>query len=119
MGSKMTTVSSQMYQVFSVLKKRGLFFIDSRSTAKTLCKPSAGLFQIPFAERDIFIDHVQEPGFIRNQLKRLVEIAHQRGEAIGIAHPHRVTLEVLQSMIPELKEKVLLVPASEVVHIVG
>ena len=119
MGSKMTTVSSKMYQIFSVLKKRGLFFIDSRSTPRTLCKPSAKLFQIPFAERDIFIDHLQEPEFIRKQLKRLVEIANQQGEAIGIAHPHRVTLEVLQSMIPELKKKVLFVPASEVVHIIG
>ncbi|MFC1811854.1 divergent polysaccharide deacetylase family protein [Thermodesulfobacteriota bacterium] len=119
MGSKMTTASSQMYQIFSVLKKRGLFFIDSRSTPETLCKPSARLFQIPFAERDIFIDHLPEPGFIRKQLNRLVEIANQQGEAIGIAHPHRVTLEVLQSMIPELKQKVLLVPASEVVHIIG
>ena len=119
MGSKMTTVSSQMYQIFSVLKKRGFFFIDSRSTPDTLCKPSAGLFQVPFAERDIFIDHLQEPRFIRSQLNRLVEIANQHGEAIGIAHPHHVTLEVLQSMIPELKKKVLLVPASEVVHIVG
>jgi polysaccharide deacetylase 2 family uncharacterized protein YibQ len=119
MGSKMTTVSSRMYQIFSVLKKRGFFFIDSRSTPETVCKPSARLFQIPFAERDIFIDHLPEPEFIRKQLKRLVEIANQHGEAVGIAHPHRVTLEVLQSMIPELKEKVLLVPASEVVHIIG
>jgi len=119
MGSKMTTVSSQMYQIFSVLKKRGLFFIDSRSTPKTLCRPSARLFQIPFAERDIFIDHLQEPVFIRKQLKRLVEIANKQGEAIGIAHPYRVTLEVLQNMLPELKKKVLLVPASEVVHIIG
>jgi len=31
MGSRMTTVSTQMNQVFSILKKRGLFFIDSRT----------------------------------------------------------------------------------------
>jgi len=52
MGSKMTAQSNQMNQIFSVLKKRGLYFIDSRTTAETLGRPSARLFQVPFAERD-------------------------------------------------------------------
>jgi polysaccharide deacetylase 2 family uncharacterized protein YibQ len=33
MGSKLTAESSQLYQIFSILKKRGLFFVDSRTTA--------------------------------------------------------------------------------------
>jgi len=119
MGSRMTTSSTQMYQIFSILKKRGLFFIDSRSTPETLCKPSARLFQIPFGQRDIFLDHIPEPAFIRKQVELLVEIGYSRGEAIGIAHPHRVTYEILQNMLPDLKKKVLLVPASAVVHLFG
>jgi polysaccharide deacetylase 2 family uncharacterized protein YibQ len=59
MGSKLTAESTQMYQIFSVLKHRGLFFIDSRTTSDSLCKPSARLFQVPFAQRDVFIDHYQ------------------------------------------------------------
>ncbi|MBU4504407.1 MAG: divergent polysaccharide deacetylase family protein, partial [Proteobacteria bacterium] len=34
MGSKMTTSSTQMYQIFSILKKRNLFFIDSLTTSE-------------------------------------------------------------------------------------
>ena len=45
MGSQLTTESSRMYQVFSVIKKRDLYFIDSRSTADTICRPSAHMFQ--------------------------------------------------------------------------
>ena len=119
MGSKMTAESSQLYQIFSILKKKNLYFIDSRTTSKTLAKPSARLFQIPFAQRDVFLDHHQDPDFIRKQIKELIRIAQRNGQAVGIGHPHSVTLEVLREMMPELRKKVKLVPASEIVHPVG
>jgi len=119
MGSKLTTESTRLYQVFSILKQEGLFFIDSRSTAETVGRPSARLFQLPFAERDVFIDHNQEPDAIRGQLKKLIRIAKKNGEAVGIAHPSKTTYQILKEMLPELKKKVQLVPASEVVHILS
>jgi polysaccharide deacetylase 2 family uncharacterized protein YibQ len=119
MGSKLTAESNQLYQIFSILKKRGLFFIDSRTTPKTLCKPSARMFKVPFAQRDVFIDHHQQPEFIRKQIKALIEIALRRGRAVGIAHPHLTTYRVLKEMMPELKEKVQFVPASEIVNVIG
>ena len=119
MGSKMTAESGQMYQIFSILKKRGLYFVDSRTTAETLCKPSARLFQIPFAQRDIFLDHLVEAQFIRKQLKELVRIAQRNGYAVGIGHPHSLTYQVLHEMLPDLQKKIRLVPASEIVHPVG
>jgi polysaccharide deacetylase 2 family uncharacterized protein YibQ len=119
MGSKMTAESSQMYQIFSILKKRGLYFVDSRTTAETLCKPSARLFQIPFAQRDVFLDHLVKVEFIRKQLKELVQIAQRNGYAVGIGHPHSLTYQVLHEMLPDLQKKIRLVPASEIVHPVG
>ena len=119
MGSKMTAASSQMYQIFSILKKRGLYFVDSRTSAETLCKPSARLFQIPFAQRDVFLDHVATVEFIRKQLNELVRIAQHNGYAVGIGHPHSLTYQVLREMLPELQKKVRLVPASEIVDLVG
>ena len=119
MGSRMTTVSTQMYQIFSILKQRNLFFIDSRSTAKTVCEPSARLLQIPFAQRDVFIDHIPDPEFIRKQLRQLVKIAKRKGVAVGIAHPHKITYKILRQELPELKKKVRLVPASKIVKVAG
>jgi len=119
MGSKMTTNSPQLYQIFSVLKKRGLFFIDSRTTAKSLCRPSARLLQLPFAERSVFIDHIQKPDFIRKQIRRLIRIAIREGVAIGIAHPHTLTYNILREAIPDLQTEVRLVPASQVINKVG
>lgn len=116
MGSRMTASSDQMRQIFSVLKKRGLFFVDSRTTAQTICKMSARLLKIPFGERDVFIDHVHKNDFIEKQMHTLVTIARSHGEAIGIAHPHTSTLYVLQKLIPELKKSVVFVPVSELVR---
>ena len=119
MGSKMTAESSQMYQIFSILKKRGLYFVDSRTTPQTLCKPSARLLQIPFAQRDVFLDHQQEARFIRKQVTELIRIARRNGYAVGIGHPHSTTYEVLRDMMPELNKAVQLVPASKIAHLLG
>ena len=42
MGSKLTAESTQMYQIFSILKQRGLFFIDSRTTRSILVLRTTG-----------------------------------------------------------------------------
>ena len=115
MGSKMTAIDTQMYQIFSVLKKKGLYFVDSRTTAKTLGKPSARLLKVPFAERDIFLDHVQDPEHIRGQINKLVELAGKYGEAVAIIHPYPETYQVIREMLPSLKKKINLVPASAIV----
>lgn len=119
MGSRLTTASDQVHQIFTILKKRGLFFVDSRTTSATVCRPSAELLQVPFAQRDVFIDHFQEAAFIRKQLKELVRIARRNGHAVGIAHPHRITYRILKEMLPEIRNEVQLVPASEIVQTIG
>ncbi len=118
MGSRMTAVSTQLYQIFTVLKKHGCFFIDSRTTTNTLCRPSARLFQVPFAERDVFLDNSLEPDYIAHQLEELVRIARRQGRAVGIGHPHAVTCRVLQEKLSAMKKVVDFVPASEMVFIV-
>lgn len=119
MGSKMTTLSNQMYQIFSILRQRDLYYIDSRTTPESLSRPSARLLKIPFAQRDVFLDHEQTAEFIARQIRQLVRIATRHGEAIGIGHPHEITFEILQKELSRLKNQVEWVPASAVVHIVG
>ena len=115
MGSKLTASSEQMRQIFTILKKRHLFFVDSRTTKETRCRASAQLLQLPFAERDVFLDHEQTPAFVKKQLRLLIARAKKQGYAIGIAHPHPVTLEVLKAMLPELKRSIQITHASAVV----
>ena len=118
MGSRLTADADRMNQVFSVLKRRGLFFVDSRTSEESACRSAARLFQVPFAQRDVFLDHRPEPEFIRRQLSALVRLARSRGEAIGIAHPHPATYAVLLEEMPRLKEELEFVPASRLARLI-
>lgn len=118
MGSRVSTSPERMRQIFSILKSRNLFYIDSRTTAETVAKSSAQLLQLPFAERDIFIDHLDDPAFIHSQLEGLIKRAKTQGYAIGIAHPHPATVNQLKAFMPRLKTEVTLVPASALIKAV-
>ena len=112
MGSKLTPMSSKMNQIFTILKKRDLFFIDSITSGKTKCASSASLLKINFGQRDVFIDNIQESEYIMGQIKQLIRKAKKNGSAIGIAHPYGATAETLKKNMPWIKKKVQLVPAS-------
>ncbi len=119
MGSRLTTLSDQMRQVFTVLKKRDLFFIDSVTVAHSMCGPSASLFKLAFARRDVFLDNVQEQAYITGQFQELIRISQRHGTAIGIGHPYPATLKTLKAVLPELQKKVRIVRASELVRASG
>jgi hypothetical protein len=119
MGSRLTTLSDQMRQVFTVLKKRDLFFIDSVTAVHSMCGPSARLFKLAFARRDVFLDNIQEQDYITGQLQELIRISQRHGTAIGIGHPYPATLKTLKAVLPELHKKVRIVRASEVVRASG
>jgi uncharacterized protein len=117
MGSKITADSNRMNQIFSVLKQKNLFFIDSRTTAKTLCIQSAHLFQVPFAQRDVFLDNIQEAKAVRKQIYTMLYYAKRQGYAIGIGHPYPVTYKALREMLPHIRKRVVPVTASNIVRI--
>ncbi len=117
MGSRITSLSPQMNQIFTVLKQKNLFFIDSLTSKKSLCKNSARLLQISFAQRDVFLDNIQEPAYIKKQLEQLVKVAKRHGTAIGIGHPYKATYATLKSELTRLKSRIKIVPASTLVEI--
>ncbi len=95
MGSRFTENRAAMHEVLSVLKKRGLFFIDSYTTAQSTGLDEAGKMGIPTARRHVFLDNVQEQDKICRQLEQLVALAGKNGWAIGIGHPNQATLKAL------------------------
>ncbi len=116
MGSKMTENMDLMRLIFSVLKERGLFFMDSRTTRKSICKKAADRLGLRFVQRDVFLDHILTREFILSQVDVLVEKAIAQGLAIGIAHPHEITFQTLNDILPALTQKVDLVPISTIVE---
>jgi polysaccharide deacetylase 2 family uncharacterized protein YibQ len=91
MGSRLSASPERMRQIFSILKKRGLYYIDSRTTVETVARMSAEKLQVPFAERDIFLDHFDDPAFMRSQFQKLIKRAQKQGYAVAIGHPHPLT----------------------------
>ena len=117
MGSKFCENEEKLRLVMRELKNRGLFFVDSRTTSGTQAYRVAQEEEVLSAERNVFLDNIQSPQAVRRQLKRLIQLAKLKGEAIGIAHPHEVTLKVLKEDVPKLSSKgIELVPVSQLVH---
>jgi len=116
MGSRFTANRKAMKYVLAILKHKGLFFVDSRTTKKTVAFELAKQMGVPCGERTVFLDHSNDRRLIEYQIKRLVSIAQKDGFAIGIAHPYVNTYEVLYRMLPVIQKDVSIVPVHNVVH---
>jgi hypothetical protein len=114
MGSRYTEDAERMAWVLAGIKKRGLLFLDSRTSAQSKAFQTARELGIQTAERTVFLDNVQEAEAIRIQIRRLVALARQRGRAVAIGHPYPVTCQVLKEEYNYLKSKVELVPITSI-----
>lgn len=101
MGSGLSSDSRAMRPVLSRLAKKHLFFLDSRTSAKSVGYRLAIELGVPAAERQVFLDDVEDPAAIRAQFARLLGLAKKKGAAIAIGHPHPNTLAVLAEEIPK------------------
>jgi polysaccharide deacetylase 2 family uncharacterized protein YibQ len=97
MGSRFTAERDLMRVLLRPLKEKGLFFVDSRTTAKTVALQEARKMGVPSTERDIFLDADDDRGRIRGRLVELFQKARKKGHAVGICHPFPETLAVLKS----------------------
>jgi hypothetical protein len=95
MGSRFTEESEAMQVVIDTLKSRSFFFIDSFTSVASRGLTIARQQGVPTAPRHVFLDAVMEPQHIYRQIEQLLEGAKKRGWAIGIGHPHEVTLLAL------------------------
>jgi polysaccharide deacetylase 2 family uncharacterized protein YibQ len=117
MGSAATADLRVMRAVARVLSRRGLFFVDSRTTDATVALDVARDARVPAASRKVFLDDVQREDAIETSLAGLVEKAKAEGGAIAIGHPYPTTLAVLDRELPRLSARgVRLVRVSELVE---
>ena len=121
MGSRATADSRVMEAVLSEIKARNLYFLDSRTSGRSVAMITAAALELPAARRDLFIDPVDERGrvtvsTIEGQLWKLADMARDTGQAIGIGHDRRETLRALESTLPRLESRGHhFVPVSELV----
>ena len=116
-GSAMTEDSRLMEIILKEVKAQGMFFIDSRTTPRSVGFQMARNLGLPTATREVFLDNSQDPSCIHRQLDLLLQIARKKGSSIGIGHPSRSTVSVLMERVPGFSsEGVSLVPVSQILE---
>jgi len=100
MGSVLSADRRAMRVVMGELGSRGLFFLDSRTTAESVAYATARADGMAAAERDVFLDADLTADAVRYQFRRLLDLARRDGAAVAIGHPHPVTLQVLREEVP-------------------
>jgi uncharacterized protein len=84
MGSRATADRAFMDVVLGALARRGLFFVDSRTTGLTVAAAEAERLAVPLLERRVFLDAVD--GAVEQSLAAAVAAAARDGSAVAIGH---------------------------------
>jgi polysaccharide deacetylase 2 family uncharacterized protein YibQ len=105
MGSRLMEDPEKLKIIFSDLKQRGLFFLDSRTTPQSAGLRTARSVGLKALERTLFIDHSPEEDNIHEKLEHLIHSSLSTGMAIGIGHPHAATVRAIHEIVPRMKER--------------
>lgn len=101
-GSLATTDRRLMEAVLQVIDQRGLFFLDSVTSNRSVAAEVARSRGMPTLKRDIFLDEKPDVDYVKRQIDELVRLAREKGSAIGIGHVHAATARALKEKIPAL-----------------
>ena len=105
-GSLMTADEAAMSAVLDVVAEKHIFFLDSRTTARSVVAKIAKEKNMTVWERAIFIDNDKSRAAMETQIKKGLSIARQKGSAIMIGHVFTVELaQLLIEMYPTLIEE--------------
>jgi hypothetical protein len=103
MGSVATEDLGLMEAVCGVLKEKGLYVIDSRTTAKSQVARAAREQGVPCAARNVFLDNQETAPAILKQLDQAATYAQKHGVAVAIGHFKTTTLKTLAEEIPNME----------------
>jgi polysaccharide deacetylase 2 family uncharacterized protein YibQ len=105
MGSDLTQRRRQMTWLMQELRWRDLYFVDSRTSDKTVAASVAADFRVPHLSRQVFLDNDASLEAIDERFKVLTARAREEGLAVAIGHPYRATIDYLQAALPTLEEQ--------------
>ncbi|MFY8106035.1 MAG: divergent polysaccharide deacetylase family protein [Elstera sp.] len=116
MGSRFTTWEAGMTPVIAELRARGLLWLDSRTSPKSVGTALAQKMAVPNIDRDVFLDDDPSLENVRKQLRQLEAVALRTGKGVAIGHPKDNTIAALKEWLPTLPGKgLVLVPITAVV----
>ncbi|TVY04637.1 divergent polysaccharide deacetylase family protein [Cohnella terricola] len=115
MGSKATADKRVMKVVLQVCKEKGLFFLDSRTSFRTVVPTVAQELGIATLRNDVFLDDVYTQSHVLKQIGEMKKIISKNETCIAIGHvgpPGLYTSSALKNAIPELQSQATFVPLS-------
>lgn len=117
MGSRFTAERGVMEVVMTELGARGLFFLDSVTSAESKGVEAADAMGVPALARSVFLDNEDSPEEVRFRLEQAEKVAQKAGYAIAIGHPHDATISVLRDWLVEARARgFAIVPVSAIVR---
>lgn len=125
MGTMSSASRKVMEPVMEFMKENNMFFLDSMTSSKSVCKEVAAEKGIAFWENDNFLEHeAKNTAYVKKQLQKGMDIAKKNGKAVVIGHVGyeggTVTVNAIRDMLPEFAEqRVDLVWLSEIVECAG
>lgn len=116
-GSKVTADAATITTVLQELKNQDLFFVDSRTSSKSVARDKAVAMGVPTARNDIFLDNSSDVQAIRKQIYKAMEIAEKNGSAIAICHARPNTAKAWSMYAEEIKSTgIKLVPITDLLY---
>ena len=117
MGSALTEKAQPMRWTMDIVSGQGLYFIDSRTSAKSQALAQAQAQNIASQSRDVFLDNDLAPAALEKQFQQALRIANRYGSVILIGHTYPASIQFLQDNLPKLDEMgIRLVSASALLY---
>ncbi|MBU1618900.1 MAG: divergent polysaccharide deacetylase family protein [Gammaproteobacteria bacterium] len=102
MGGYFTEQANVMDWTLAYVAKRQLFFLDSKTTARSQAGVYAKKHQIPLLTRHVFLDNDRSYKALDKQFNLMIKLAKQQQQAIAIGHPYPETYAYLKKHLPDL-----------------
>lgn len=107
-GSLITSDLVKMLDVLQVVKEKGIYFVDSRTTSATKVPQAAQLLGLNIFSNDVFLDNEVERNAILKQIYKGLSVANKNGRVVMIGHIDKssdIIPKLLSEMYPELRGK--------------
>ena len=119
MGSHLTEIDYFMRSIMDSIRNHSpkLYFLDSRTTPRSVAYTEAVNSGLDSISRDVFLDN-QHTNIesIRLQYQIWLEKARQRGSAVAIGHPHQTTIEFLRENLPQAAKNFRIMSVSKLIE---
>ena len=119
MGSKATADERVMRIILTVCKEKGKFFLDSRTTHKTVIPKIAKELGMTYLRNQLFLDDTYSEAHVSRQFGKMKELLEENDTVITIGHvgaPGKHTAAVLKRSIPTMAPTTRFVKLSDLFY---